>query len=102
MRKMQFEKNDIEENKVIAMLSYIGILFLVPMLTKKDSKFCQAHAKQGLILFIAAVVVGWIPFLGQLVLLGIIVVAIIAIINTLDGKYWAIPVLDDLSKKLNF
>ena len=99
---MTFEKKDIDDNKVIAMLSYIGILFLIPMLTKKESNFCQAHAKQGMVLFITAIVLGWIPFLGQILLLGIVVVAIISIIKTLDGQYWPIPVLDDLSKKLNF
>lgn len=99
---MTFEKKDIDENKTMAMLSYIGILFLIPMLAKKDSAFCQAHAKQGMVLFIAAVVLGWIPVIGQILLLGVVVVAIMSIVKTLNGEYWPIPVLDDLSKKLNF
>ena len=42
---------DVEANKTVAALSYISILFLVPLLGKRDSKFAQFHAKQGLILF---------------------------------------------------
>jgi uncharacterized membrane protein len=45
----------------MAVLSYIGILCLIPLLMKKTSKFAQEHAKQGFVLFlfeIAASVVG--------------------------------------------
>jgi len=49
-------KKDIEENKVAAALSYVWILCLVPLFLKKNSKFCQFHAKQGLLLFIVEVI----------------------------------------------
>ena len=42
----------VEEGKALAWLSYIGILFLVPLLAKKDNAFCMHHAKQGLVYFI--------------------------------------------------
>jgi hypothetical protein len=51
------DQKDIQDNKAITYLSYIGLLFLVPMLAKKESKFAMFHAKQGLILTI-----GW--FIG--------------------------------------
>ena len=46
------------DNKIIAALSYIGILCLIPLLAKKDSKFAQEHGKQGLIMLIAWIVLG--------------------------------------------
>lgn len=49
------EKEDDKNEGVnaLAVISYLGILCLVPLLTKKDDKFTQFHAKQGLALLIA-------------------------------------------------
>jgi uncharacterized membrane protein len=95
---------DIEENKVMAALSYAWILCLVPLLGKKDSKYAQFHAKQGLILFIielAASLLLWFPFFGQLLMLALVVVSVIGIIKALNGEWWKIPYIYDWSKKIN-
>ncbi|MFA5359593.1 MAG: hypothetical protein WC349_01375 [Patescibacteria group bacterium] len=91
---------DIEKNKTVAALSYFWILFLIPLLGKKHSKFCQFHAKQGLILFIISFV-AWIPVIGWLVGLAILVIAILGILKTLEGTWWKIPYIYDYSKKIN-
>lgn len=49
----QFDKADVEQNKVMAILAYFGILVLVPILAAKESKFARFHSNQGLILCIA-------------------------------------------------
>ena len=51
----EFEQTDIESNKVLAVLSYLGILVLVPIFAGKNSKFARYHANQGLVLAIAEV-----------------------------------------------
>ncbi len=51
----EFEQQDIEKNKFIAILAYFGILVLIPIFVAKDSKFARFHANQGLVLCIAAV-----------------------------------------------
>ena len=38
---------DVQQNRGIAWLSYMGLLFLIPMFAKKDSEYCQFHVKQG-------------------------------------------------------
>lgn len=48
-----YDRNDIAQNKVYAILSYIGLLFLVPLLGAPNSKFARFHANQGIVLFIA-------------------------------------------------
>jgi len=71
-----FDPKDIEENKGVAALSYLFILFLIPLLTRKNSKFSQAHAKQGLILCIMEIIASffiWIPILGWLLEILILV-----------------------------
>ena len=91
---------DILNNKVVAALSYIWILFLLPLLLKKDSKFCQFHSKQGLILFLFSFV-AWFPIIGWLIGLAIIIVSVVGIVKTLAGERWEIPFIYDLSKKIN-
>lgn len=90
---------DVEENKTTAALSYAWILCLIPLLTKKDSKFAQFHAKQGLILLIASLLT-WFPFFGQILGLAILVVSVIGIIKALNGEWWKIPYLYDISKNI--
>lgn len=91
---------DIEKNKHLAAMSYIWILFLLPLLGKRHSKFCQFHAKQGLILFLLSFF-SWFPVLGWLVGLAIIIVSVMGIIKTLDGLWFKVPYVYDLSKKIN-
>lgn len=97
---------DIEENKVIAAIGYLGILFLVPLLLKKESKFALFHAKQGLVLFIVEVILmilGWIPILSFLVFLiwiGVVVLIVMGIVQALQGQYWKMPLLGDYAEKI--
>lgn len=47
-----YEQKDIEENKSMAILCYISWLVLVPLFTKKESKYTRFHVNQGLVLAI--------------------------------------------------
>ncbi len=99
-----FDKKDIDDNKIIAALSYIGVLFLIPLLAKRDSKFCQEHAKQGLILFIVWIVgsfVFWFPIIGQLLALAVFILDLVAFVKCLSGEFWEVPVIGPLRKKFN-
>ncbi len=98
----------VKEGKVYAILAYFGILCLIPLLVKKDNKFALFHAKQGLVLFIAEVILTFIwviPFLGWFIgAIGWIlipIICIIAIIQVLMGNYWRIPVIADIAEKIN-
>ncbi len=95
-----FEESDVRDNKVIAALSYLGLLVLVPLLAKKDSPFCQFHAKQGLVLLIAWVIIGAIfiiPFLGWVVgsigYIFLFVCFIIGLVNALSGQAGELPLI---------
>lgn len=55
------------DGKLFGALSYLGILFLLPMLICRDDELAQFHAKQGLGLFLFGVltrILGFIPFVG--------------------------------------
>jgi len=100
---------EFDENRVLAILSYIWILCLIPLLLKRKDAFVHHHAKQGLVLFIFEIllmVVGVIPLLGWLIaFLGWIlsvILAVMGIINVLAGKKWEMPVLGKYAEKLKF
>lgn len=96
-----FDDRDIDSNKVMAILAYIWILFLVPLLAAKNSRFAQYHAYQGVALFIAWIIVnivGWmLPYnlsgLVTLATLGLLVLAVIGIMNAYQGKAKPLPLI---------
>ena len=96
---------DVEKNKVFAALSYVGILWLVPLLAAKDSPFAKYHCNQGIVvsalwvvgvfvLIIASIMAHFIPFIGccagcilQLVVcVGMLAISILGIVNAITGK----------------
>jgi len=94
------DAKDVQENKLWAMLSYFGILVLIPLLLKKDSKFTQFHAKQGLILLIGEFFV-WIPLFGWILGVVIFVLWIMGIVRALSGDMKPLPIVGELAAKLN-
>lgn len=96
------DSKDVEENKGMAAISYIWILFLIPYLTKKDSPFAMYHAKQGLVFFIFSIIVGflwWIPFVGWALGLFSLVLFIMGIVNALGGKKAPLPLIGQFAEK---
>ncbi len=94
----EHDAQDIEKNKVMAVLAYI--LFFIPLLAAKDSKFARFHTNQGLVLFLGGIiasVVAVIPVIGWIIApiagLVITVLAIIGILNALNGKAKELPVI---------
>lgn len=94
----EYDAQDIEKNKVMAVLAYI--LFFIPLLAAKDSKFARFHTNQGLVLFLGGIiasVVAVIPVIGWIVApiagLVITVLAVIGIINALNGRAKELPVI---------
>ncbi len=57
-RTSEFDPIDISNNKIYAVLSYLGLLVLVPIIAAPKSKFARFHANQGLVLFIIEIAYG--------------------------------------------
>jgi len=88
------------EEKFFALLSYLWILFLIPLLAKKDNNWIHRHAKQGFIMFLAGLLT-WIPLLGWILGIYLFVAWIIVIIKVLMGvPFWKIPLIGDISEKI--
>jgi uncharacterized membrane protein len=95
---------------LMIVLSYLWLLALIPLLTEKDDKEVQWHAKHGLVLMVAEIV-GWIALwvvffvLGQIwsgfdcagcalyaiIWLGVLVVHVLCIVKGVNGERFTIP-----------
>ncbi len=107
-----YTEADRTQNNIVAILSYLHILVLVPLIAKKESPFTQYHAKLGLNLLLWHIVaevggsiilnvLGWIPVVGWL--LGIAIwlvnaalwgVAVFGLVNAAQGKARELKILE--------
>jgi uncharacterized membrane protein len=86
-------------------LSYLWVLALIPLLLEKDDPEVQWHAKHGLVLFVAELilwvalaVLGMVPVLGCILVpvwlalsVAVIVVHIICIVKGVNGERFLVP-----------
>jgi uncharacterized membrane protein len=86
-------------------LAYLGILVLVPLLAAPNSRFARYHTNQGIVLFLAACVLGFgslvllpIPFVHMLLVpvwlvlpAVIFVFAVIGMVHAASGEYKPLP-----------
>lgn len=104
------------DRTLMLVLSYLGILALIPLITKKEDREIQWHAKNGL-----AITVAWIVFwilysvmqyfmpssigcamsaIGCVLSLGWIIIAIVGIMKALKGERLRIPMVSDFADKM--
>lgn len=93
--------------KLICIFSYFGVLFLIPLVLCKESKFVKFHANQGLILFIYSMIltaitraISYLPFisfvsgiLSLVVSVSILLFMVLGIKNTVNGKAKELPII---------
>ena len=54
------EQKDIEDNKFMSVLAYLGLFVLIPIFAAKDSDFARFHSNQGLVLLITGFIISLI------------------------------------------
>ena len=116
-----FDKSDVDNNKIFGILAYIGILFIVPLIAAKESLYAKFHANQGLVLFIANLIlvaitrvlsavltlvtfgqlptmVIWISnLLPGAVGIGVLVFMILGIVNACSGEPKRLPFIGNFN-----
>jgi uncharacterized membrane protein len=95
-------------------LAYLGPLALVPLLVEKNDSEVQWHAKHGLVLFVAEIilffVIGllhFIPFLGWILgclltvvlPIAILILDIVCILRAVNGQRFIIPGLSEFADR---
>ncbi len=95
-----YSADDINRNKHMAILAYLGLLFLVPLFAAKDSPFARYHVNQGILLFVVHAVgiaatqipyAGWAA--GAVVNIFTTALFIVGIINAFKGEAKELPVI---------
>jgi uncharacterized membrane protein len=107
------------DRTIMVILSYLWILALIPLLTKKDDPEVQWHAKNGLA-FLGAEIIIWIVLtiagiilskvfsalscgmgLVQCVVwIGFLIVRVLCIVKGVGGQRFRIPVVTDMAEKM--
>lgn len=85
--------NNIDMTKLYAVLAYLGILFIIPLLLCKDSEFVRFHTNQGIVLFIAGVICAVVPIVGWIASIGVLVLMVFGLINVSNGEMKELPVI---------
>jgi len=85
------------DSNLMAALSYLWLLSVVMLLVKKDDPYVLFHAKQGLVIFIASFLIGWIPVLNLI----IVVAVILGFVKAIQGEKYKLPLVGDLAEKIN-
>jgi fumarate reductase subunit D len=108
------------EDKVFAALSYVSIMFIIPLILRHDQDDVYFHARQGMVLFSAEVVIWFLLFmlesfvvalmpsnsLGLVAILGAVAwilfvgLSVIGIYFIFRNKRWEMPVLGKIAKKI--
>ena len=96
----EYSPGDINNNRVMAFLSYLWIFFIVPLIAASNSPYAKFHANQGLLLFLFDVViaiVAMIPVVGWIIsAVGaamVLILRIIGIVNSLKGEAKELPLI---------
>ena len=104
---------NVSPNRTIMLiLSYLGILAIIPLLVEKDDPEVQWHAKHGIVLVAAWIVLSIglfilsaLPFVGPflgcavvpLLWVVVLVVHILCIIKALNGERFRVPFITDFA-----
>ena len=88
------------DSNLIAAVSYLWLLSVVVLLVKKNDSYVNFHAKQGLVLFIASVILWVIPLLGWILNLVVFAMIIVGFIKALSGEKYKLPLVADIAEKI--
>lgn len=98
---------DFSQTPIMAALSYMGPLVVIPLLTSRDNPFVLFHLKQGLVLFVLLIVLSLLHDifdifepLVKLVELGAIILCIIGIVNSLQNKTKEVPIVGKFAENI--
>jgi len=104
MPETNFSKADVLDGKMYAVLAYLSIFCIVPLIIKKNNAFVLSHGRQGLVIFVAevatlviSIVLPWAfrPFL--FVLFGF---SLWGMVMAIRGQSVELPVIASIAEKI--
>lgn len=96
---------NLDARRVYAAMAYLSILLVMPWLVRRDDPFVNWHIRQGLLVFVsliaAIVAAAWVPAIGSVVVLVLLLGNVVALVMALQGRRWRIPFLGLLVEKFS-
>ena len=113
-KKLDSKKPKKDDNILFAFLAtFLSIVgFVIALVAKRDDKYVMYYAKQSLVIFIIAAILGilsnllsWIPIIGWIIkaAIGIIVfiIWVMSWLYALSGNEKEIPIVSEWAEKIN-
>ncbi len=94
--KEEFGKVRPTESNLLAAMSYIWLLCLIPLFFARKNSFAQFHARQGTVLLVLELLFGWFPIF----LVLFIVVSVIGFFKAMQGERWNMPIVKTILEKI--
>ena len=102
--KGSFSKADVLDGKMYAVLAYLSIFCIIPLIVKKNNAFVLSHGRQGLVLFVAevaALVVSIIfPWAFRPLLFILFGFSLWGMVMAIRGQYVELPVIARIAEKI--
>ncbi len=103
--KEKADLKDVKDNKIFALLAYLSVFCIIPLILRKDNTFVMEHGKQGLILFIAETAIFILHILlgAWFLKVGIFVLgtcSLAGMVAVLQGRSLEIPGISTLAKNI--
>src|ERR1700689_1264892 len=99
-----FSKVDILDGKMYAVLAYLSIFCIVPLIVKKNNAFVLSHGRQGLVLFVAEVatlVVSIVfPWAFRPLLFILFGFSFWGMVAAIRGQFVELPVISRIAEKI--
>jgi uncharacterized membrane protein len=92
------------KRKLIAVLSYLSVLLFFPLNLFKKDDFIRYHAKQGVVFFVLSILIVftfWLPVVGWICLLALLVIWATGIFNVITGKMEPLPVIGRIAERIS-
>lgn len=96
----------MKKNKVMAILSYLNFLVIIPVFIAKDD-FTKRHMKQGLFLLLCLVLLPFvliIPLLGWIIggvwAVALLILWLMGLISAITGREKSLPIVGKLTDRL--
>ena len=108
-----FAASEVRKNKLMGVLSYLGILVLIPLLAgAKSFEYVRHHANQGLVLFVVSTIIdllegkwimgfhswinfggGWFSWLFDIASFACFILFIMGIVSACKGTTKELPII---------
>ncbi|MBF0402238.1 MAG: hypothetical protein HQL90_15915 [Magnetococcales bacterium] len=108
MRKtVMLEREEGVSARLLAAMSYLGVLSLVPLVVNRTDSYVQFHARQGVVLWmweVLAIYTLLVPAVGQLFFrvssMICLLLSVVGLLSVLLGRAWKFPLVGDWAARL--